>query len=1059
MIVKYLLIFIMVNLFFSFSNTAIFSQSYQVRNYIEDDGLANSFVFDITQDHSGCLWFAARNGISTYDSSRWKTYTFKEGLPSTEYSQIKCDNQGTIWALSMPENLVTYFNGQRWILLPKAKLPQKMERGFISSFEVVILSNQNQKVVALGTRGAGLFLWTTKAKDNKWETIDSQKGLISSSVNDISAYGGRLYTATENGLSVLTLIPGNDAIGIDIDNGINEILELPSPEIIGIAVEKKKEDIIIWLLGKQWVGYLENNIFKVIAHSPGIRHDEFGIFLQPDNRGGIFYGNRYGIFHVDKRSGLVRKFGKDQGLIAGGATGAYIDREKNIWFSTLRGVSKISGMRFANYRKLHGLLNDETTAVWEIEPGSIVFGHINGITFFKDNRLDRLVLSRKSIKPTFHSRILDIRGDQKGNVWVAASDRGLAKINKKNIIQWYGSTEGLPGQVTSVLVDSSDNVWAATGSGVFVLQGSKFIKIETGDNSGPLYVRRLFPGPAPGLWIYMVTTTDGVYSINIRKKEIKSFLRAKSKNANNVFSLLFDSRGRIWVGSRDGLYTGEKGTLIKFNKKGFQINRPVYFIVEDTKHRLWFGTDNGVIKWDGQKGKEYTVHQGLAGRETNRAAGCVDSRGRVWIGTDRGVSCYREEFEKRDIPPPFVQLLSLSVDTNDRQMSLQKVNKLKHDMNNLVFHFRVASFIDENATRCQTKLEGFDPDWSPGSAPEKGQVRYTNLPPGRYRFHLKAKNAEGLWSDVVSSADIIIQGPFWKKWWFYVILFLTIGFLLHTIQGYFSKRRYASLLEKQVNEKTEELRQYHHHLQEMVETRTAELTSANVQLKKEINERTQAEEKIEASLREKEVLLKEIHHRVKNNLQIISSLLSLQSGYIDDKQTLRLFKNSQERVMAMALIHEKLYQSGDLSRIDFQEYIRSLIPYLFESYSLKSGHVRLDMEIENVALNIETAIPLGLIVNELVSNSLKHAFPGSKEGELQIKLEKSEGKKDENGYDYTLIIADNGIGFPDGLDFKKSDRLGMVLVHSLVKKLRGAIDLDRREGTRFIIKFKKLTEG
>jgi len=231
----------------------------------------------------------------------------------------------------------------------------------------------------------------------------------------------------------------------------------------------------------------------------------------------------------------------------------------------------------------------------------------------------------------------------------------------------------------------------------------------------------------------------------------------------------------------------------------------------------------------------------------------------------------------------------------------------------------------------------------------------------------------------------------------------------------------------------EELRKHRDHLEELVEERTAQ---------------------IKASLEEKEVLLKEIHHRVKNNLQTVSSLLNIQSGYIKDKQAQEVFTNTRERVQAMALVHEKLYQSKDLSKIDFAEYIQGLVTQLFDSYSLEAGQVREKINVVPVLLNIETAIPLGLIINELVSNSLKHAFPGNRSGELRVTLERSE---DEH-YDYALIIRDNGVGFPESLDFRHCDTLGMVLVSILVKQLHGVIQLDRNKGTTFTIKFKSLRQ-
>ncbi len=215
----------------------------------------------------------------------------------------------------------------------------------------------------------------------------------------------------------------------------------------------------------------------------------------------------------------------------------------------------------------------------------------------------------------------------------------------------------------------------------------------------------------------------------------------------------------------------------------------------------------------------------------------------------------------------------------------------------------------------------------------------------------------------------------------------------------------------------------------------------------DITERKRAEEQIKASLKEKEVLLKEIHHRVKNNLQVISSLLNLQLGYIKDKQAAGLFKESQSRIRSMALIHERLYQSGDLARIDFAQYIRSLAADLFRSYEVSSGAITLKINAGDVLLGIDRAIPCGLIVNELVSNSLKHAFPAGKKGEIQINL------RSDNDNGFTLTLSDNGVGFPKDLDFRNAETLGLQLVITLVKQLKGTIELDRSSGTEFKITF------
>lgn len=227
--------------------------------------------------------------------------------------------------------------------------------------------------------------------------------------------------------------------------------------------------------------------------------------------------------------------------------------------------------------------------------------------------------------------------------------------------------------------------------------------------------------------------------------------------------------------------------------------------------------------------------------------------------------------------------------------------------------------------------------------------------------------------------------------------------------------------------------------------RTTELMTANVALQTEITHRRQAEKQLKLSLQEKEVLLKEIHHRVKNNLQVIESLLRLQSRYTKDKQVLSMFKESQNRIKAMALVHEKLYQSKDLARINLPEYIRSLVASLLRSYG--KANIVPQINIDDISLEVDTAISCGLIINELVANSLKHAFPENHQGEISICLQA------ENNHEFMLIVGDDGVGFPKSLDFQDTKSLGLQLVCSLVEQLGATIELCSHKGTEFKIAY------
>jgi PAS domain S-box-containing protein len=219
----------------------------------------------------------------------------------------------------------------------------------------------------------------------------------------------------------------------------------------------------------------------------------------------------------------------------------------------------------------------------------------------------------------------------------------------------------------------------------------------------------------------------------------------------------------------------------------------------------------------------------------------------------------------------------------------------------------------------------------------------------------------------------------------------------------------------------------------------------------DITARKQALEQIKLSLHEKEVLLKEIHHRVKNNMQVITSLLSLQSKNIKDEQALSVFQESQNRVKSMALIHETLYQSKDLSRINFAEYLQKLVAHVSRSYRLRPEAVKVKINVDNVSLPIDMAVPCGLIINELASNALKYAFPADRSGEITIRF----GQADTQ---YILCVSDTGVGLPDGFDPDKGKSLGMKLVRMLTEQLCGELQCRNGLGTTFEITFPEQKE-
>ena len=270
---------------------------------------------------------------------------------------------------------------------------------------------------------------------------------------------------------------------------------------------------------------------------------------------------------------------------------------------------------------------------------------------------------------------------------------------------------------------------------------------------------------------------------------------------------------------------------------------------------------------------------------------------------------------------------------------------------------------------------------------------------------------------------------------------------LSSVRGADIKPKYFILVLEDITARKlaeEELASLNTGLESRIRERTHELEWVNSALVTENRQRSAAEEQLRTSLHEKEVLLREIHHRVKNNLQIIVSLLYLQANKTDDPGFSEALMESQTRVRSMALIHEKLYQSENLSSIDFEGYLKNLVANLMVSYGVDRSRVKVTVAVDSLPMTINTAIPLGLIMNELISNTLKYAFPPGNSGEVSI-------RGSMEGDTIHLSVRDTGRGIPESFDWKHADSLGLSLVQMLIRQLKGTIELSRNAGTEFTI--------
>jgi two-component system cell cycle sensor histidine kinase/response regulator CckA len=840
---KLLFTFVLIMYFFFFS-MVLFSQSYLVHHYTEMDGLPTPNVHDVVQDHWGRIWFATRGGIAVYDGASWEKYTLADGLPVLSFHYIKVDHKGRIWALSQTllegiilvyhENLEGNQQSQWHRIKGKAAGNNQEKPIIITSFQLVEPEQQVETdlpIIAVGTANRGIFL----LHRGSWQNLNEDCGLLSNCVNDIATLQVKLYVATDKGLSTIHIhakSKPNHLIDIDIDNHFNQLAGLPPGEIKGIGVQyrNKYPDTHlkysrVWLYSHQWLGYFDENRLKITLHPVNIPLTErrYPVHLLPDYRCGVFVSNLISINYFNYNTHSWESLNMKTGLMSVGANSMLIDFEKNIWIPCDRGVNKISSRRFKNFRMIHGLLDDEVSAVLEFEQGKFVLGHNYGITLYDEETETFKKIPLPQNKSTHQLyRALEMQTDSRGNVWLAMAWAGLGKFNPRTIryphqITWYGKTQGLPECIVSLWIDkNTDDMWVGTEKGIFFRKNKdaenkrqqEFLLMNIGKFSLP-FARRIYGDS--GKLRYIASPDDGlyVYVEGAQGNQWKNYQVPGDINANNVYAIKKDSGGRLLVGTLAGLLVLENETLKKFKINGVGVDRPVYFILEDKKHRLWIGTNHGVVRWHGKNKRTYSTGEGLSGLETNRAAGIEDSKGRIWIGTNCGVSIYEEEFDEHEGFQPRTKVQLLSLETPDKRIPLtgDQLIQLAYKENTIGFYFRGISFLDEKAVRFKHRLEGFEKEWSEEKYFHDQQVRYTNLPPGRYRFHLKAKNALGAWSPAVTSPTIIIPKPFHRQWWFYPLVFLLAGIVFYGIFQLVSEKRYASVLERKVEERTTQLQE------------------------------------------------------------------------------------------------------------------------------------------------------------------------------------------------------------------------------------------------------------
>lgn len=1022
------------------------------------DGLPQGTVTCTMQDREGYVWAGTKDGLTRYDGYRFETVRYIPGdttsLSSNNITAVSQDLSGNIW-------VGTNFGLNR--LDPVTLTCTRYYHWFeddrsLSNNQITSLTTDHHGNVWIGTdnglnrfepKEGGFTAFSIRENDPFSLSGNRVNTLFADEVN-------RLWIGTDAGLNLL--LPDGRfnryKRKFDDDNSLSDNIVLSITEDFD---------------GHLWVGtrnglnrfHPDLEIFtRYFADSPkkGLLNSSIINAVLTDRRGQIWVGTPAGLSRLyrkakDENDEAVQGSLSFEDLPNSHITNLMTDRSGLIWVGTLTAgiatfndeAQKFFAFLFSDHKRYLPEHNKNYCFLRDSAAGLLV-GTGSGLMQFvkeRDPVPDRL--QWKPVGKIGDSQALFralARGTD-GRMWAASDGEGLLELDPVTfaVINRYAvqaeNPDGIPvNRISALIPTDNGDLWVGTLGAGFCKFSAATDRFKTfrfsGDDRGSLRdnnitcMRRY---DERTLWIG--TGNSGVYRFDTETERLERFdhgsIDRGSVGSGIVNDIYRDRDDVIWVATSGGglaRYEGD-GTFTSFTVDDGLASNVVLAIRCDSEGNLWVSTNGGISVFNPETSvfRNYNEND-MPGSNTFFAGSAFrDDEHRIFFGGANGFTYFYAEGlrENRFIPPVVIRRFSLLRDDvlrtdSGRSKAPGERIKLKHNHPGFTIEFAALNFKQPEKNRYEYRLLGLSDEWRYMGT--RRFATFSNLAPGNYTFEVRGSNNDGYWNEEPASIAFTVRHAFWQTAAFKV----AVAFLL--LLSLYALYRYRIRLEK-VRRSA---------LEAAVVRRTAEIAK-----ERDTNA----------------VLLREVHHRVKNNLQIIVSLLNLQSRFIRDEALVKVFSEVQNRVRSMSLIHQKMYQSKDLATVNIAEYIRDLSENLLKTYNL-NRNIKLDIHVGVNRFKSDTLTPLGLIINEIMSNALKYAFEEDAEGTLFVEI-----LKRKNGR-YRMVIGDDGIGLPFETDeefTETSGSFGTELIHALTEQLNGSIRLLReRKGTVYRIDFEDVED-
>lgn len=970
---------------------------YRFDSWTTDNGLPQNGIRQITQTPDGYLWFTTFDGLVRFDGVKFTVFSKgnSPGILNNRFGKLISDKHGTLWAQTEDQMLTVYRDGV-FTTYDNTQIPEHDLVGFYTDADGEVL---------LVTKSANYYL-----RDGKFIFAKS-RGSLGPWRIEFDASSGAKWILTPDKVEQyrngnLTVYPLNTINRLD-----------PGAAITDEVFEDSHGALWLGVVGVGAVRLLDGKIM-VWGEKDGISFGAFPRFFREERDGSIWFStgdsNTPGAGVFQWKDSKLSRFGLELGLSNDRVMGLFRDREDTLWVATDKGINRLRTQVITSYSKRDGLAADEVYPILRSRDGGVVIGTTRGTSVFRDGKLSAFIAPARSGTP---ENIQALAEDPTGEIWFGVVGDLISYKNGRSTV--YGT-----GNTVAVVPSRYGGVWSGSNTGLFRIENNRVTaRFTTAEGLASNEVKVILEENDGSLWVGTYGGLSHLVSGKFTNYSVKDGLPS-----DRVRSLYRDKDGALWIGTYDGgLSRFKNGKFFNFTTDNGLYNNGVFATIEDDFGNFWMSCNRGIYRVNKQQlndfadGKinayesfAYGKEDGMRNTECNggrQPSALKDNDGRIWFPTLEGVAVVDPRLVKNNPVPPPVVIETVAVDRTTvpepqklaAVRDLQKTITVQPSQTSVDISYTGLSFVKSDQIRFRYKLDGLDPKWI--DAGTRRTVNYSYLPPGTYTFTVIAANSDGVWNNQGQSIRIVVLAPFYRTWWFRVLLVLAllgIGFALY---------RYRVAQLRKVHRAREAFSQ------EMIDSQEAF-----------------SRQLIESQEGERKRIAAELHDSLGQNLLVIKNRALLGLAVAEKERSKEQFGEIQESVtQALSEVRSIAYNLRPLhlERLG----LTSTIEEAIEQVQSASG-IRFDCDIAPLddLFRGDAEINFYRIVQECLNNIVKHS--GGSVASVTI-------HRTDNAV--SLTVKDNGRGF-DLEQLQREHRMGLGLngIAERVKILGGTYSVDSR---------------